>query len=149
MKIAMGSDHGGFELKEIIKKHLIEKGHDVLDMGTNNLESVDYSDFGIKTAEMVANGEAERGIVICGTGIGIGISANKVKGIRCALCHDVYSAEMTRAHNDSNMLSMGGRVIGRDLAIRVVEAWLTTAFEGGRHLRRIQKISDYENLNCG
>jgi ribose 5-phosphate isomerase B len=145
MKIAIASDHGGFELKEIIKAYLQANGYEVEDFGTSSLDSVDYFDYGVKAAEAVAKGEAERGIVMCGTGIGISISANKVKGIRCALCHDVYSAEMTRCHNDSNMLAMGGRVIGRDLAVRIVKAWLESDFEGGRHLRRIDKITAYEN----
>lgn len=144
MKIALASDHGGFELKEIIKEYILAKGHEVKDYGTTSLDSVDYFDYGVKAAEAVSKGEADRGIVMCGTGIGISISANKVKGIRCALCHDVYSAEMTRAHNNSNMLAMGGRVIGRDLAVRIVKAWLESDFEGGRHLRRINKIADYE-----
>ncbi len=145
MKIALASDHGGFELKEIIKDYLQINGHEVKDFGTSSLESVDYFDYSVKAAEAVSKGEVDRGIVMCGTGIGVSISANKVKGIRCALCHDVYSAEMTRAHNNSNMLAMGGRVIGRDLAVRIVKAWLEFDFEGGRHLRRINKISDYEN----
>jgi ribose 5-phosphate isomerase B len=146
MKIVLASDHGGFELKEIVKEYLNSEGYDIKDFGTFNPESVDYFDYGVKAAESVAKGEADKGIVICGTGIGISITANKVKGIRCALCHDVYSAEMTRAHNDSNVLAMGGRVIGRDLALRIVKAWLETDFEGGRHERRINKISEYENL---
>lgn len=145
MKIALASDHGGFELKEIIKEYLQVNGHEVEDFGTSSLESVDYFDYSVKAAEAVSKGDADRGIVMCGTGIGVSISANKVKGIRCALCHDVYSAEMTRFHNDSNMLAMGGRVIGRDLAVRIVKAWLESDFEGGRHLRRIDKITAYEN----
>ncbi|HBH13325.1 MAG: Ribose 5-phosphate isomerase B [Clostridiales bacterium 38_11] len=145
MKIALASDHAGFELKEIIKEYLQFNKYDYTDYGTDSLDSVDYFDYGVKAAEAVAKGEADRGIVMCGTGIGMTISANKVRGIRCALCHDVYSAEMTRAHNNSNMLAMGGRVIGRDLAIRIVKAWLESDFEGGRHQRRINKIADYEN----
>lgn len=145
MRIAMASDHGGFELKEIVKEYLVGQGFEVKDMGTYNTESVDYPDYGLKAAYEVASGHADRGIVICGTGIGISISANKVRGIRCALCHDVYSAEMTRAHNDSNVLAMGGRVVGRDLALRIVQAWIHSDFEGGRHARRIDKITEYEN----
>ncbi|MBN2285477.1 MAG: ribose 5-phosphate isomerase B [Tissierellales bacterium] len=145
MKIALACDHGGFELKEIVKEYLIEKGYEIQDHGTYSLESVDYFDYAVKAAEAVASGEADKGIVVCGTGIGVSISANKVKGIRCALCHDVYSAEMTRAHNDSNVLAMGGRVIGKDLALRIVKAWLEGEFEGGRHKRRIEKIAIYEN----
>ena len=112
MKIVIGSDHGGFELKEEIKNFLDEKGYDYVDIGTDSGESVDYTDFGLKAAEMVKSGEADRGILICGTGIGIGISANKVPGIRCAMVSDVYSAQMTREHNDANMISMGGRTLG-------------------------------------
>lgn len=145
MKIAIASDHGGFELKEIVREYLEGKGYEMMDMGTYNTDSVDYPDYGLKAAYEVAAGHAERGIVICGTGIGISISANKVRGIRCALCHDVYSAEMTRAHNDSNVLAMGGRVVGRDLALRIVQAWVESDFEGGRHARRIDKITEYEN----
>lgn len=145
MKIAIASDHGGFELKEIVREYLSENGYEVNDMGTYKTDSVDYPDYGLKAANEVASGQADKGIVICGTGIGISISANKVRGIRCALCHDVYSAEMTRAHNDSNVLAMGGRVVGRDLALRIVKAWLESDFEGGRHSRRIDKITEYEN----
>jgi ribose 5-phosphate isomerase B len=145
MKIALASDHGGFELKEIVREYLTEKGYEIMDLGTYNTDSVDYPDYGLKAGQEVAAGNADRGIVICGTGIGISISANKVKGIRCALCHDVYSAEMTRAHNDSNVLAMGGRVVGRDLALRIVKAWVESDFEGGRHARRIDKITEYEN----
>jgi ribose 5-phosphate isomerase B len=145
MKIVLASDHGGFELKEIVREYLTEKGYEILDLGTYNTDSVDYPDYGLKAGQEVVSGNADRGIVICGTGIGISISANKVKGIRCALCHDVYSAEMTRAHNDSNILAMGGRVIGRDLALRIVKAWIESEFEGGRHGRRVDKITEYEN----
>jgi ribose 5-phosphate isomerase B len=145
MKIALASDHGGFELKEIVREYLTEKGYEIMDLGTYNTDSVDYPDYGLKAGQEVAAGNADRGIVICGTGIGISISANKVKGIRCALCHDVYSAEMTRAHNDSNILAMGGRVVGRDLALRIVRAWIESDFEGGRHGRRVDKITEYEN----
>ncbi len=145
MKIALASDHGGFELKEIVREYLTEKGYEIMDLGTYNTDSVDYPDYGLKAGQEVASGNVDRGIVICGTGIGISISANKVKGIRCALCHDVYSAEMTRAHNDSNVLAMGGRVVGRDLALRIVKAWVESDFEGGRHARRIDKITEYEN----
>ncbi len=146
MKIVIASDHGGFDLKEIIKDSLIKKGYNVVDLGTNSIESVDYPDYGCKAAQMVASKEADKGIVVCGTGIGISISANKVKGIRCALCSDVYSAKMARAHNDSNMLALGGRVVGRDLALEIVNAWLTGEFEGGRHERRVNKMMKIEEL---
>ena len=146
MKIVIASDHGGFDLKELIKENLMEKGYNIEDLGTNSIEPVDYPDYGRKAAEIVARKEADKGIVVCGTGIGISISANKVKGIRCALCSDVYSAKMARAHNDSNMLALGGRVVGRDLALEIVNAWLTSEFEGGRHERRVNKIMEIEKL---
>lgn len=145
MKIAMGSDHGGFDLKEQIKAWLQENGHEVVDFGCHNKESCDYPDFGAAAARAVASGQCERGIVICTTGIGISITANKVKGIRCALCSDPWSAEMTRRHNDANMLAMGAGVVGPLLAQRIVEAFLSFAFGGGRHQRRVDKIMAVEN----
>lgn len=145
MKIAMGSDHGGFDLKEQIKAWLQENGHEVVDFGCHSKESCDYPDFGAAAARAVASGQCERGIVICTTGIGISITANKVKGIRCALCSDPWSAEMTRRHNDANMLAMGAGVVGPLLAQRIVEAFLSFAFEGGRHQRRVNKIMAVEN----
>jgi len=144
MKIVLGCDHGGFELKEIIKVHLIEKGYSVIDIGTNNTDSVDYPDYGKKAGEMVAKNEAERGIVICGTGIGISIAANKVSGIRCALCTNEYMAKMSRQHNDANMLSLGSRVIGPGLALGIVDAWMNTEFDGGRHEIRVNKLMEIE-----
>lgn len=144
MKIAIGSDHGGFRLKEDIKEFLAEKGFDFHDFGTYSTDSVDYPDISRNVAKAVANGEYDRGIIICGTGIGVSIAANKVKGIRAALCHDVYSAQMTREHNDANILTMGERVIGPGLARAIVEKWLETAFAGGRHARRVCKIGDLE-----
>jgi len=146
MKIAIGSDHGGYELKEYLKGFLEEKGIEYVDFGTDGSESVDYPEFGQKVAEAVVKGECERGIVCCGTGIGISISANKVKGIRCALCGDSYSARMSREHNNANVLALGGRVIGKDLAMEIVDIWIRTEFQGGRHERRVNKISDIENL---
>ena len=145
MKIAMGSDHGGFDLKEQIKAWLQENGHEVVDFGCHSKERCDYPDFGAAAARAVASGQCERGIVICTTGIGISITANKVKGIRCALCSDPWSAEMTRRHNDANMLAMGAGVVGPLLAQRIVEAFLSFAFEGGRHQRRVDKIMAVEN----
>lgn len=145
MKIAIGADHGGFELKEIVKDFLLEKGHQIEDLGCYSTDSVDYPDYGIKVAEKVSNKEFDRGIVICGTGIGISISANKVKGIRCALVHDLFSAKATREHNDSNVLAMGGRVIDAELAKQIVDIWVDTEFEGGRHTRRLNKITEYES----
>lgn len=145
MKIAIGSDHGGFDLKEQVKTWLQEMGHEVVDFGCHSKESCDYPDFGAAVARAVASGQCERGIVICTTGIGISITANKVKGIRCALCSDPWSAEMTRRHNDANMLAMGAGVVGPLLAQRIVEAFLSFAFEGGRHQRRVDKIMAVEN----
>ena len=140
MKIAMGSDHGGFALKQHLKTYLETKGCLVEDCGTDSTQSCDYPDFGRLAAEAVASGRCERGIVICTTGIGISISANKVRGIRCALCSEPLSAEMTRRHNDANMLAMGGGLIGNNMADRIVDAFLNTPFEGGRHQRRVDKI---------
>jgi len=144
LKIGIGSDHGGFELKEYIKEYLDKEEIFYIDYGTNSLESVDYPDYGEKVARAVVAKEVDRAIVICGTGIGISIACNKVKGIRCALCGDTYSAKMSREHNDANILALGGRVIGRDLAIEIVSAWLKSEFAGGRHGKRINKISEIE-----
>ncbi|HNZ82664.1 MAG TPA: ribose 5-phosphate isomerase B [Sedimentibacter sp.] len=144
MKIVLASDHGGFELKEAIKKHLIKKGYDINDIGVNDTKSVDYPDYGKRAAMMVAGKEADRGIIICGTGIGISIAANKVKGIRCALCTNEYMARMSRMHNNANMLAIGGRVTGVGLAEDMVDVWLSTEFEGGRHEIRVNKIMDME-----
>ena len=140
MKIAIGSDHGGYDLKEQVKGWLQELGHEVEDMGCHGRESCDYPDFGAAAARAVADGRCQRGIVICTTGIGISIAANKVKGIRCALCSEPLSAEMTRRHNDANMLAMGGGMIGNNMADRILDAFLNTEFEGGRHQRRVDKI---------
>ena len=144
MKIAMASDHGGFELKESVKEWLTEQGHEVCDYGCHSKESCDYPVFGKAAAEAVASGVCEKGIVICTTGIGISITANKVKGIRCALCADSFSAEMTRRHNDANMLALGGGMIGPNMAERIVDVFLSTAFEGGRHQRRVDKVMSIE-----
>lgn len=144
MKVAIGSDHAGLKLKEEIKQLLDEMNIGYTDYGTHSEESVDYPDFAVTVAEKVANGEADRGIVICGTGIGVSISANKVKGIRCALVHDLFSAKATRQHNNSNVLAMGERVIGPGLARDIAKVWLETEYEGGRHERRVNKIAQYE-----
>ncbi|MCM2675967.1 ribose 5-phosphate isomerase B [Alkalicoccobacillus plakortidis] len=144
MKIAIASDHAGVDLKESIKEVIIELGHECEDFGPNSKASVDYADYAFPTAEKVADGTFNRGILICGTGIGMSISANKVKGIRCALVHDLFTAKMTREHNDSNMLAMGERVVGPGIAIEIVRTWLQTEFEGGRHANRIEKVSKYE-----
>jgi ribose 5-phosphate isomerase B len=144
MKIGIGSDHGGFELKEEIIGHLKEVGIEFIDFGTYSKDSVDYPDYGKKVAEAVISKEVDRGIVVCGTGIGISIAANKVKGIRCALCCDTYSARMSREHNNANVLALGARVIGSGLALEIVETWLKSEFQGGRHEIRVNKISDIE-----
>ena len=144
MEIAMGSDHGGFALKQHLKTYLENKGCLVEDCGTDSTQSCDYPDFGRLAAEAVASGRCERGIVICTTGIGISISANKVRGIRCALCSEPLSAEMTRRHNDANMLALGGGMIGPNMAERIVDVFLSTAFEGGRHQRRVDKVMSIE-----
>ena len=142
--IAIGSDHGGFALKQEIMKHLEERKLEYIDFGTYTADSCDYPQYGAAVGRAVASGECERGILICGTGIGISISANKVKGIRAALCGDCYSAEMTRRHNDANILALGARVLGPGLALKIVDTFLSTEFEGGRHARRIAMISDIE-----
>ena len=144
MKIAIACDHGGFKLKQAVIQELKRLGQEVEDFGTYNEESCDYPDYASKAAKAVASGECEKGVVICGTGIGVSITANKVKGIRCALCHDVYSAKKTRQHNDANMLAMGARVIGEGLALEIVDAFFTSEFEGGRHIRRIEKMMALE-----
>ena len=142
--IAIASDHGGYHLKEHIKAYLAAKGITCQDFGTDSTESCDYPVFGRAAAEAVASGQCENGIVICTTGIGISITANKVKGIRCALCADSLSAEMTRRHNDANMLAMGAGIVGPNLAERIVDVFLSTEFEGGRHQRRVNLITDME-----
>ena len=144
MKIAMGSDHGGYALKERLKARLEELGHEVMDCGCPSTESCDYPVFGRAAAEAVSAGQCERGIVICTTGIGISITANKVKGIRCALCGDVLSAELTRRHNNANMLAMGAGIIGAMTAERIVDTFLSTGFEGGRHARRVARMMEIE-----
>ena len=143
--IAIGSDHGGFELKEIIKKHLEKRNIEYKDFGAYSEESVDYPAFGIAVGEAVAKGECEKGILVCGTGIGISMAANKVKGVRAACCSDTFSARFTRMHNDANVICMGGRVVGPGLALDIVDLFLDTEFEGGRHQKRIDLISEYEN----
>lgn len=145
MKIAIGSDHGGFKLKGEIIKHLKEKQIEVVDFGAYNKDSCDYPDFGLKVAEEVAMKNFEFGILICGTGIGISISANKVTGIRAALCSDTFSAHATREHNNANILALGERVVGVGLALDIVDTFLNAKFQGGRHQNRIDKISDIES----
>jgi ribose 5-phosphate isomerase B len=142
--IAIACDHGGYALKEALKEHLTEQGLEVRDFGTNSLDSCDYPDYAAPAAQAVASGECDRGIVICTTGIGVSIVANKIPGIRCALCSDPLSARMTRQHNDTNMLAMGAGIIGKNLAFEIADIWLSTAFEGGRHQRRVDKITALE-----
>lgn len=141
MKIALASDHGGYALKCDIKALLEKLGHQVEDFGCHSTESCDYPDFGEAAARAVAAGTCDRGIVICTTGIGVSIAANKVKGIRCALCTDSLQAEMTRRHNDANMMAIGAGFTGKNMAERMVEVFLTTEFEGGRHARRVDKLN--------
>lgn len=139
-RIALASDHAGFELKEILRDELEELGHEVLDLGTDSLASVDYPDFGRKAAETVAAGEAQAGVIVCGTGIGISIAANRVPGARTALCHDITTARLSREHNDANILALGARIIGTEIARDCVRTFLATPFAGGRHQRRVDKL---------
>ena len=141
MKIAIGNDHGAVEMKFEIVKYLQELGYEVINFGTDSLESCDYPIYGYRAAKAVANGECGRGILICGTGIGIGIAANKVKGIRVCTCSDVYSAELSKRHNNSQILTMGARVVGVDLAKMIATHWLTAEFEGGRHQARVDALN--------
>lgn len=148
MKIGLGSDHGGYNLKEEIKKHLQSKGIECIDFGTENgVDSVDYPIYGEKVAKAVVSKDVDYGILCCGTGIGISLAANKVKGIRCAVVSDTFSAKMSKAHNNANMLSLGERVIGKGLALEIVDAWINTEFEGERHLRRVNMLNDIEQKN--
>ena len=143
-KIALASDHGGFDLKESVIAHLINTGWEVDDLGPHSGDSVDYPDYGIKLAEAVSEKRVQRGIVICGTGIGMSIVVNRYPGIRGTLCSDLFTAKLCREHNDSNILIMGGRVIGKGLAAEIVNTWLNTPFEGGRHQRRLDKINQID-----
>lgn len=147
MKIGLGSDHGGFQLKGIIKEYLEQKGYEIVDYGTHSKDSVDYPEYGEKVAQAVSNNDVDRGIIFCGTGIGISLAANKVKGIRCANVSDTFSARMCRLHNDANMLSLGERVVGAGLAMDIVDLFLETEFEGGRHTARVEKLMAVENNN--
>lgn len=144
MKIGIGSDHGGYNLKREIIDFLKKREYEVIDFGTYGTDSVDYPDFGLKVAEAVKGGECDRGIVVCGTGVGISISANKVPGIRAAVCTNSYMARMSREHNDANILALGERVVGLDLALDIVDTWLKAEFQGGRHLARVGKIGEIE-----
>lgn len=142
MKIALASDHGGFALKEAIKAHLTDRGYEVLDLGTHSEESVDYPKYGQACGEAVISGQADRGVVCCGTGIGISIAANKVKGIRAAVITNEFMAEMTKRHNDANIIALGGRVLETEYALKLVDIWLDTEFEGGRHQRRVDMLNE-------
>nr|WP_325184671.1 ribose 5-phosphate isomerase B [uncultured Oscillibacter sp.] len=145
MKIALGCDHGGYELKQYLIPVLEKMGHTCEDFGCHSLDSCDYPDFGAPAARAVAEGRCDRGIVICTTGIGISIAANKIKGIRCAHCADCFQAELTRRHNNANMVAIGAGFTGRDMARRIVEVFLSTEFDGGRHARRVDKVMALEN----
>ena len=140
----MGADHAGFALKEALKAFLLEEGHEVLDVGTDSEEAVDYPDFCAAAARAVAEGRAERGIVLGGSGQGEQLAANKVRGIRAALCNDLHLAELSRRHNDANVLAMGGRIVAVPLAMEIVRTWLATSFEGGRHARRLEQVAEIE-----
>ena len=144
MKIVIGSDHGGIHLKEVLKQHLAERGIEVDDAGTYTEESCDYPDIAVKVCREITEGKAERGILVCGTGIGMSMAANKVNGIRAALCGDVFSATMSREHNNANVICLGERVLGPGLAVCILDAWLDTEVAGGRHARRVNKIMDIE-----
>ncbi len=142
--IALGADHAGYELKEALKGWLINNGFQVLDLGTHSTESVDYPDYAALVGESVADHKVERGLLVCGTGIGMTVAANKVPGVRAALCGDLYTARMSREHNDANVLVLGGRLMGADMAADILHVWLETDFAGGRHARRVEKIADIE-----
>ena len=147
MKIAIGNDHTAIELKEIIKEFVESKGYEVIDLGTNSTESCDYPVYGEIVGRAVVSKEVDCGILICGTGLGISLAANKVKGVRAAVCSEPYTAKMSRLHNDCNILAFGARVVGAELAKMIVETWLDTDFEGGRHQRRVDLIMDIEEKN--
>ena len=142
MKIVIGCDHAAYELKEEVKQKLLDEGHEIIDVGTDSTASVDYPIYGHAVGRAVANGDAERGIAICGSGIGISIACNKVPGIRAALCTSVEMAEMCRRHNNANVICMGARMISKELAFEMIDTWMTTEFEGGKHERRINMLDD-------
>ena len=144
MKIAVAADHGGFKLKNKIKDYLQSNGFEVSDFGTNSSDSCDYPDFALPAAEAVASDKCDRGIIVCTTGIGVSMVANKVPGVRCALCHDAFGAEMTRRHNDANVLALGAAAVEEGTALQIVDIFIATEFEGGRHKLRVDKISAVE-----
>lgn len=145
MKVAMGSDHGGYNLRLVVKKHLIEKGYEVVDFGVDALESVDYPDYALKVAKAITDGDCALGVLVCGTGLGISIAANKVKGIIAAPVSDTFSAEMARRHNNANIIALGERVVGEGLALKIIDSFFEVSFEGGRHEGRVDKIKNIEN----
>lgn len=145
MKIAMGNDHTAIDLKNTVKAHLEERGFEILDIGTNSTESCDYPVYGEKVGRMVAAGEADLGILICGTGVGISLAANKVKGIRACVCSEPYTARLSRMHNNSNILAFGARVVGDEMAKMITDEWLDAVYEGGRHQRRVDLMMEIEN----
>jgi ribose 5-phosphate isomerase B len=146
LSVALGADHAGWELKEALKAWLMDAGCQVLDFGTHGPDSVDYPDYALQVAEAVTVGKVERGVLVCGTGIGMTIAANKVPGIRAALCGDVFTARMSREHNDANVLALAGRLTGRETGLEILRAWLDTPFAGGRHARRVDKIGEMERV---
>jgi ribose 5-phosphate isomerase B len=147
--VALGADHAGWELKEALKAWLIDQGHQILDFGTHSPDSVDYPDYAAQVAEAVAADKVETGVLVCGTGIGMAIAANKVPGVRAATCTDLYTARMSREHNDANVLALGGRLLGDEAAAEILATWLDTAFAGGRHRQRIDKIAALERRHGG
>ena len=149
MKIVIGSDHRGVEIKRRLSELLRTTGNEVLDIGTDGAESVDYPDFAYEVAKRVGKGEMERGLLICGTGIGMSMAANKVRGVRAAACQDVLTAEMSRRHNDANVLCLSADLLGEDQMMQMIRIWLETPFEGGRHARRVEKIAKIESDQCG
>ena len=148
MRIALGADHAGYPLKTAVAKYLVDEGHDVMDLGTDSEESVDYPAFCAGVGRAVVAGDADIGIVMGGSGQGEQIAANKVRGVRAALCHDEFTARFARLHNDANVLSLGGRLLGETLALAIVDVFLKTDFEGGRHVRRLEQIADIEREEC-
>ena len=147
--IALGADHAGWQLKEEIKAWLLGRNVEVTDFGTPSPDPVDYPDYAAQVGEAVASGKAERGVLVCGTGIGMAMAANKVPGVRAAFCPDLFTARMSREHNDANVLTLGGRLTGRELALEIVEMWLRAEFQGGRHGRRLGKIAELERRHAG
>lgn len=147
MRVAVGSDHGGYELRLAVKEHLEKKGYEVIDFGPYDKSSCDYPDYALKVADAITSGECELGVLVCGTGLGISIAANKIKGIIAAPVSDTFSAEMTRKHNNANILALGQRVVGEGLALKIVDAFFDASFEGGRHQIRVDKIKEIEMKN--